>query len=392
MRSLLRTAVLAVLLGSAVPRAAAQADPISRTPVTDAITARDRLFSLPAGDSNFFFRTDLPGDDFLLIRFNRLGTWQPGTLPDMVAAAQQAWAGVRDSLRSPTATRRLAVHLPPSGYPAIVAYREWGAESPTLLLKNGSAQPLRIASDTLVLLKTLPATGATPAPQIEYTFLLKDLGDIDDLAAAPALLDNISQKFDSLVAATARRWKRPDAEYHQLSAQYDVRNGIGPAAGFRSFRRGSLYDRFEYGSDLGASVLSGILVNTAVLRESYYFNAREARARQKNYVAVSLSALNLISVVSRDELVIRSLSFLNVELGALYGSVFDDLPLYRTGLGVGYRISDYNAGPYDFRYRLFFNYSVSKALTIVPEFYSNFKKQGEGGIGAYGLGVSLKLF
>ena len=393
--NLLKTVTLLILIllrTSAGAQAQDRDKPVSRTPVRDASEARSRLFTLPEHDTNFYFRADLPGDAFVTIQFNRLSYWQEGTLPDMVATANAAWQSVKDSFASATSARRLAVHLPPSGYPAVAAIREWGAEEPTLLLSSGRSQPVRLAVDSIVILKSGVASGRdTAATQIAYTFLLKDMSEIESLAANTELVANLSQTFDSLVAATRALWKKPDASFHQLEAQYDVHKGIYRSPTLRINRRGSILDRFEYNGEFGGSFVAGDMAITSALRLSYYLPPSPGETGQR-FVALSSSSL-AFTYVESDKLRIRGLVFLNAEFGSLFSGRESPIPLYRTSIGVGYRITSQNAGPYDLRYRLFFNYSLSKAITIMPELYLTSRKvQEDNNQLFYGIGLSIRLF
>lgn len=385
------TAASFVLFALSVGVSKAQRHPaVSHNPVKDAASAWTTLFSLPEGDSAYYFRADLPDNNFLTIQFGKLSYWEDGALADIFATAKTAWRQVQDSFTGTTTSRKIAVHVPPSNYPMLAVISEYGKDERTLLLKGNSALPLRIAVDTITILKTQASESGdiSRRRQILYTFLLKDLSEIEGLANNAALIGNISSTFDSLVVAKRRRWKNQDASFHSLDAQYDVRNGINRERKLQTGTPGSLLGNFDYNIDLGVSFVAGSIASYGDFRLLYHWVAKERRTN--TFIALSLSTLGFVKE-QNNALSLRSLAFLNVELGSGFSGASSRIPLYRTSVGIGYRIAEDNAAPYDFKYCAFFNYSVSKAITITPELYSIPTKGEQGGDAYVGITLSLRL-
>src|ERR1043165_3384242 len=112
---LLKAAMLTALVCSALKASAQRhVDRISHNPVKDEGNARGTLFNLPVEDTAYYFRADLPGDNFLVIQFDRLSYWQSGMIPEIFKLANQSWKQVQDSFIGSTTSRKLSIHIPPS--------------------------------------------------------------------------------------------------------------------------------------------------------------------------------------------------------------------------------------------------------------------------------------
>lgn len=356
---------------------------VSRDPVKDMSTARGTLFNLPAKDSAYYFRADLPGDNFLAIQFGKLSYWQSGMIPEIFKLAKQSWEQVQDSFSGTTTARKLSIHVPAANYPIIAATKEYGADEKVLLLKGQQVQPLRIAVDTLTVLKLLSPDKDDTANkrQIQYTFLMKDLSEIAALADNEELVANIEHTFDSLVTVMRARWKNQDAYYRHLQARYDAR----PEAGKRKLQTtipGSLLNGLEYTGEIGTSFIAGTIATYGNLKLSLMTS-------KESFVALSYSAIGFAKMTD-NKLSISSTGFLNIEFGARYISTAS-VPIYRTSVGYGYRVSMLDPAPYDFRHRFFFNYSLSQAVTVTPDFYVIPKRGDTKAISFVGITLAVKI-
>jgi hypothetical protein len=351
-------------------------------------SARASLFQLPPDDTSYYFRATLPGDNFLAIQFGKLSYWQQVNLREIFKLAKEGWGQVHDSFTGSTTARRLSIRVPPSNYPVIADIAEWGKEERVLILKGKATQSLRIAVDTINILKTYPSTSKDTSykPQVQYTFLLKDLTEIDQLASHEQLIARIEHAFDSLVGNYRQRWKRQDAPFHSLQASFDARkehNGT-----LHTTQVGRALNNLNADLQFGVSFLTGNIASYANASITYQW--KEKRPSVMGFVGLSLSTLSLLRE-ENNSLQLKALAFLNFEMGTIFRNS-SRMPLYRTSVGIGFRIAQNDPGPYDFRYHSFFSYSIFRAVTISPDFYIIPKKDDVEAKVFGGITVALRIY
>jgi hypothetical protein len=363
-----------------------------RSPINSAQTAFDNMFSLPQGDTAYFFRVNLRGDNFMTIRFRQIGFWENNALKDVVDVARLGWEQLRDSLRGNATSRRVALSVPESNYPVLTAYREWGADERIMMLGRNGASPVRIAYDTLSVLRSYKNNTADTSMhrKVLYTFLLKDLDQIQDISDDSGLIGDISRSFDSVLQVRKLRWKSPEAATHGLGLDYNVASDAKTPK-IQRWYEDAWYEHFNYTGEIGTGFLAGQIALTSALRLAY--NLQSNRPGSNTYVALSYSALGFFREEAK-QLETKGVGFLNFEFGSVITGLYSGLPVYRTSVGFGYRIAQQNAAPYNFRYRIFFNYGVTKSINLMPEVYFIPKKDrlNNESFSAGGLTLSVRLF
>jgi len=350
------------------------------------------MFSLPPGDTAYFFRVNLRGDNFMTIRFRQIGSWENNALKDITSIARLGWEQLQDSLRGNATSRRIALSVPESNYPVLTAYREWGSDERIMMLGSKGAEPVRLAYDTLSVLRSYRNNTADTSMhrKVLYTFLLKDLSEIRDIAEDSGLVGDISRSFDSVLNVRKQRWKSPESATHGLGLDYNVATGPNTPK-IQRWYEDAWYKHFDYTGEIGTSFMAGQIGLTSALRLAY--NLESNRPGSNAYVALSYSALGFFREEA-GQLETKSVGFLNFELGSVINGLYSGMPVYRTSVGFGYRIAQQNASPYDFKYRVFFNYGVTRSINLMPEVYFIRKKdrRDNEGFAAGGLTLSVRLF
>src|SRR6185436_10455677 len=93
--------------------AAAQDEIISHKPVSAEAEVKARLFELDTSGINYYFRANLPGDNFLVIEFNKASYWPvKGTLSEIFRVARETTKQVQDSFHNPSASKKIDIHVP----------------------------------------------------------------------------------------------------------------------------------------------------------------------------------------------------------------------------------------------------------------------------------------
>jgi hypothetical protein len=331
---------------------------ISHRPVKTPAAIRAALFELPEADSAVFIRFDLPESEYLTIRMRDITAWNGKNLPDIVALAAQVYRQLADSFTDATASRRLALSVPDAGS-ILTQLTESGGGARTVVVNGTQVQSIRIASDTLTVVQ------GDPEQNVLFTFFLKDLSRIQDLNQNKVLVQRLAAGVDSLIASRLQKWRRPASPTHLLQARYNFTGSAGKEPLLTLGGSSTLGDDIVYSGDLGISFLAGQIASYTNFRLSYQWVGKRRQFNQ--YAAASYSNL-ILYAEENGSLSGRVLQFINAEVG-VENRTRTGFPFQRTSLGVGYRVVGVNMGPYDYRYRVFFNYGLSPALTVTPDFY-----------------------
>ena len=210
------------------------------------------------------------------------------------------------------------------------------------------------------------------------------------LADNTALVEKISRTFDSVVAAKKMLWKtHADAYYQRLAIDYDVHTGAErPGKIIADNRSGLTHVAAYIYANGGISFIAGQIAVAGNANLAYQWTNKTER--RTYFVAASYSVLNFTQI-QNSALTIKNLGFVNLEFGRIRHAFENTFPDFITSFGLGYRVYQADATPYDFRARLFLNYSVSKAVTLTPETYYIPKEQGLNARSFFGLTVGIRI-
>lgn len=355
------------------------AQEISKTPVSAETEVKQRLFELDTLDVNYYFRANLPGDNFLVMEFKKLSYWPgKGNLEQIFKTARDVVYGVRDSFSHPGTSKRIDIHMPIKDEPLTARLFEHNEGGNLLVIKNGESAPLKIGMDTIRVLKTYSETTRKKdkrLAQVQYTFIVKDLEQITVLAGN-SIIDSIDNVFSSLVEEKSRKWSQDDMWYHNMDVVYDPlaagkkkRVEIKSVPGF--------FKGMDVDMNIGISLFRNTLAPNFDIGITYKWLAKE---KDFTYVEFSLSSITFFDSWYTTDIGGADVSFANLEIGSMYNKKNTLIPLYRTSVGFGYKVSDYFpvsvfGQGYVYQlftgqgYRIFFKYSLSKAITIMPDFY-----------------------
>ncbi len=203
----------------------------AQTGSTDINSYRDlfskpQLFDLNEQQENHHFHIKLPDDGILDIDFRRLSDWGARNhLNDLAVMANIQVQHLKDSFQHDYSNKLIAINIPVAQDIISIRYEEDATQRNQLAYRNGSYYQMKSGFDTIRIIKN---TGVRLKPgidsgivQIRYNFILKDLNDLDKLVQNPAILEQIGNELDLVIADKRKKWKNEDADQYQLTLDYD---------------------------------------------------------------------------------------------------------------------------------------------------------------------------
>jgi hypothetical protein len=369
---------------------------VTKLPIASEAEIKNKLFVLPEDNGNFYFRADLPNDNFVIVQFRKISYWPEAknVLKEVATLASAVVDKAGRSLANKMVTHRIDIHLPINDQPYTVRLREHDDGSKLVVMEDGMQNPLKIGMDTINVLKAYAVTkskGVEEQVQVQYTFIVKDLSDINKIAASDEILQRAEQTFNGLVARKKKAWTFDNAWFHAVNAEYNE-----DASGDKKLRtqvtRRFALDALSIQANLGASMLTTGVNPYA----SFGLNLKwpDKTNTEYHFVGVSLSTLMAVDIQADRNIINYSGIMANIESGAYFRNNKSLIPMHHISAGFGIKIAgDDHPLLNKTVYRIFFNYSLSKAITLTPDFYyiqhaankSNSQTMG-------GLTLSLRIF
>lgn len=358
-----------------------------RSPVKNEERLKSMLFELSTNEYNHIFQAAMPGDNFLLIDFEKMSYWpDTAVLPQMFEIAAKATREVKDSFRSAVSSKRIDVHVPVKDRPLQVRLNDHN-NADIVMLNYDQQAPLKLGMDTIRIFKTLSVEedkwGDEQREEIQYTFILKDVADMATLADNKELIADIAQTFDSVVTAKRSKWAREDTWYHSIGLRYSPMEDKK----LEYDNMGTIFKAIEVDYYFGASLFRNTLCPYLDIGASYKWPDNG----KYNFAKVSFSTLAHFERITEANYNFYNTSFVNVELGIMVNKTNTKLPIYETSIGFGYMLTNLPSLQQHKAVKMFWNYSLSPAVRITPDIYLLFREGQENYVWA-GLTVSLKFF
>lgn len=358
------------------------------TPSQEGSTAnalQEKWFAFDEGEAKYRFTTELDKGEYLLIRFKKLSDW--GTQDDFnnaLSAADKVMGLYRDSLLQAQYTRTIDISVPANRKNLITRFGQVNESGNLMTISSEGASALKVGMDTLRILQTV-RSGA----QIQYTFLLKDLGNYYTYAQDAAWKEKTAGKIDSIVVASRASWKRPDAASHRMKVIYNPATGLTSYDRSRTIGGGILV--VEGG--MGVSLVRNMLCPNVEYGIGVYLRRTQ---RESTFVRFTGRSIYRYAETAPNRFKGYTTTFINLEIGGESNHKDKSALFYKTSLGFGYKLLNKQGDERDptmskQMYRLFFSYHVNKFLAVVPEFVSNFRRDDDRNRWI-GVSVNLNLF
>jgi hypothetical protein len=382
----LKGIVLAAALGN-MPAAQAQENTVRPFVADQAVT--ERLFNLEELGVNYHFTAELGGGNVAIIEFNRLSDWSnKGELEYIISTAQKYYAKVQDSFKHATTSKRLDLHIPLENEPVTARMFEYMPNNSIVLLKGDMQSPLKLTMDTVRVLRTTNEISVHKKKQfvqMQYTILLKDIDDIQDLAGNKALLANVEDKFDSVVRAYRIDWSNQNKWTHNLNVTYyplgtDPRKQLSVKRIRTDDENGKFYKAFEWDFGVGLTFFRNTPCPLVDWGLSYRWPTRS-----NQYVYLRFSNTTFSNIVWKDTYYnAYGVSFGNLEFGWMKNKTYTRIPLYKASIGFGFSQNLKGNNTYfdptldEYFGKMFASYSLSKIFTVTWEQYFSFTTSNHG--------------
>lgn len=388
MKKLKYIIILLVMLNGIVAQAQ------DKKPVDDEQDIKKKLFHLDKRQYNHSFSITLPDDNFLLIDFYRMSYWPDSSdLQNICDIAANAVEQVQPSFDNDQTSKFIGVHIPEKDRPVTVMSRENNDGSELVVISKGTASPLKVGMDTVRVLKTYktvkdPLEETDVLAQVQYTFILKDLSDMDVLANNKAVIYDVINTLDSVIHQKRNKWKKQDTWYHKIGITYkpmereskDKLKVTNPSYG--------IVKAFDFGYYIGAALYRNDLVPSLEVGLSYKF---PVMGHESFYTRASLVTLTQFERATQSRFDMYYTGFICAEIGSIVDRPNSGVPIYTTSLGLGYMISDHPVNKSHTGYKLFFHYGVTPTLRVTLDFYGLKNDRGETDAWS-GITFAMKLF
>lgn len=388
MKKLKYIVILLVMLNGIVAKAQ------NAKPVDDEQAIKKKLFHLDDKQYNHSFSITLPDDNFLLIDFYRMSYWPDSSdLQNICDIAANAVEQVQPSFNNDQTSKFIGVHIPEKNGPVTVMSRENNDGSDLVVISKGATSPLKVGMDTVRVLKTYktvkdPLEEIDVLAQVQYTFILKDLSDMDVLANNKAVIYDVINTLDSVIQQKRNKWNKQDTWYHKIGISYKPMERDGKKKLKVTNPDMGIAKAFDLGYYLGAALYRNDFVPSLEMGLSYKF---PIMGRESFYTRASLVTLTQFERPTQSRFDMYYTGFICAEIGSIVDRPNSGVPIYTTSIGVGYMISDHPANKSRTGYKLFFHYGLTPTLRATVDFYGLKNDRGETDFWS-GITFAMKLF
>lgn len=390
-----------VLAALCLPVAAFGQQKRNLPPVMPESAIVSRLFEMPEKDINYQFTLSIPHGNFLIVEFKQLTDWRDQGAFNKVTATASGIAGqYGPESKNEQNSKRLDIHLPIENEPVTARFRENHINPDLKIFAAGDNAPLKAGMDTIRVLKTLAEEKNTEGDkekiQVQYTFLLKDIKQIADLAADHDWQEQSAGVIDSVVQHYRGKWHHPNLWYHQLYVSYrpedtDPQRRLVINNKRAEDEQGGLGKALHSDIGIGIGLIRNTLAPMSELGISYQFVADNDAYL---YTRLSMNSFVLYNRQADNTYKTASTGMINIELGTGAAQRSGLVPYYRISIGFGVKVGSYKkdaSDPADSRdlYKIFARYGITKALSTSLDAYLVPKHQERNFLG---LSLILRIF
>lgn len=327
-------------------------------------------YHLDREQEQYTISADLDKGGKLVIHFARASDWQ-NELTEMTRIAATQYQYLADSFKDPISQKNLFLKMPKDTDLITLQYSEHKNGIPhQMVYKNGQHFALKTTMDTIIVLKDggkykdpvyLSNDSTQYTRQVQYTYILKDIKDIENIAAATEKLNLMARQIDSILQNGPIKKDREKQLTISFSGQNDSQIKVKPTY--------TINDHYVFTMPIGLEVLNG---NLGASYDVGYGYIDEPNNKSSFFATLNLSGFLLPA---------SSLNFHNfysgigIELGTADVSTGTLMNKYSIGLGyfIGKNKNSGNETVLPNMYRLFVNFPVTKSLNIGMDVMSDFK-------------------
>lgn len=387
----MNTRIILIVFISLLATSIATAQDGFRKPVKHEDDLKKELFELQPEEHNHVFQAAMEGDNFLIIDFQKMSYWPDDrVLQQMFDIAAATVIHVQDSFGSTATSKRIDVHVPVKNRPLSVRLTEHGSAKDILLINYDNAVPLKLGMDTIRILKTFDVQkdkdGKEMRGEIQYTFVLKEMEDMQGLADDHQLISNIAEAFDGVVQRQRKKWSREDTWYHHLGVRYTQMEIEGDKKLVVDHPAG-LFRGLDVNYYIGASLFRNTVTPYLEIGATYKW---PGDVGEYDFVGITFSTMPQFERISESDYNFYNTTFIGAEIGTYINRTNTWVPVYETSIGFAYMFTNHPSLVPHKAMKMYFNYSLSPAVRITPDIYVLFRQNQENQVWA-GLTLSLKV-
>lgn len=331
-------------------------------------------FRLDREQEQYTVSADLEKGNKIIIHFAKAGDWQ-NELTEMTRIAAAQYQYLADSFKSLISQKNLFLKIPKDADLITLQYSENNNDGPhQMAYKNGNHFVLKTTMDTIIVLKDggqykdpvyLSNDSSQYTRQVQYTYILKDLSDINSIAAESEKLNRISHQVDSVLQNGPIKKDREKRLTIAFSNQNDSKGDMTIKPTY------TIGDHYVFTMPIGIEILNG---NLGAAYDVGYGYIDEPNSKSSFFATLNLSGFLLpASTLSAHNFY----AAIGVELGTVDAS--EDALMNKYSIGLGYFMGksknnkNGNETVFSNMFRLFINFPITKNLNIGMDMMSDFK-------------------
>jgi len=329
-------------------------------------------FRLDREQEQYTVSADLEKGDKIIIHFAKAGDWQ-SELTEMTRIAAAQYQYLADSFKSLISQKNLFLKIPKDTDLITLQYSEDNNDGPhQMAYKNGNHFVLKTSMDTIIVLKDggqykdpvyLSNDSSQYTRQVQYTFILKDISDIKNIAANAEMLSRISHLVDSVLKNGPIKKDREKRLTIAFSNQNDSKGGMIVKPTY------AIGDHITIDVPIGIEILNG---NLGAVTDVGYSYIDEPDSRSSFFGSLNLSTFLLPGSTLNFH---NIYSGIGIELGTADVSTGTLMNKYSIGLGyfIGKNKKNGNETVLPNMFRLYLNFPITKNINIGMDMMSDFK-------------------
>jgi hypothetical protein len=334
------------------------------------------VYHLDDAQKNYEITATLPHHGSLTLHFARLSDWEgKAELERITNIGAEQYLHLKDSFKRPLSQKKLFLKLPIKEEVTSLQYEEITGGAQQMAYKDGAYFSLKTTMDTLRVIKDegtydspvqLSNDSSQVIRQLGYTFVLRDLKDIESLAGDTATLNRIGHQIDSVLNHYRTKWKHPDWDSRSLAIKID--SGAGQHILIKNKGSFLYHTMFDWG--VGLEFFNGKFCISSDVGLAY---VEQVGVASSPFIALILNSYLFPEMDVRQS---NGYSSIGIEFGAANteGGTLGILR-QKTSVGMAYFIgkSKNNVIQLPNMFRYYINYALSKNVSFGFEAMTNFK-------------------
>lgn len=328
-------------------------------------------FRLDREQEQYTVSADLNEGGKLIVHFAKAADWQ-NELSEITRIAAAQYQYLADSFKNPISQKKLFLKIPKDTNLITLQYVENKEEAPhQMAYKNGQHFALKTSLDTIIVLKDggkykdpiyLSNDSTQYIRQVQYTYILKNIGDIQSIATQIEKLSRISFQVDSVL----QNGPINKGQEKRLTIAFSKADDSKSMTVKPTYAIG---DHYVFTMPIGIEILNG---NLGAVYDVGFGYIDEPNSKSSFFATLNLSAFLLPGSTLNFH---NAYAAISLELGG--ADVREGTLMNKYSIGLGYFIGknkkNGNETILPNMFRLYLNFPVTKNINIGMDMMSDFK-------------------